>query len=76
MESASPMPFVCGLLALVRLWSMFSTAIGLIFVALGAAAIFGAAVGEHPAKRHLMALEEGITRSSSRSAAVIGVLRS
>ena len=41
------MPLVCGLLALVRLWSMSSTARwSSYFVALGAAEL-GAAIGQH-----------------------------
>jgi hypothetical protein len=41
------MPLVCGLLVLVRLWSMSSTGqIELVIVALGAAKL-GAAIGQH-----------------------------
>jgi hypothetical protein len=39
----------------------------LVFVALGAAK-FGAAVGQHPAKRDLVLVKKGITRSFSNSA--------
>jgi hypothetical protein len=43
----STVPLVCGLLALVRVWSMSSTARELIFVTVVGPAIFGPAVGEH-----------------------------
>lgn len=48
-----------------------------IFVPLGVAAILRAAVGQHPTEPDLVLIEERHeTRSLSRSAAVIGVLRS
>ena len=59
MWKRSTMPLVCGLLALVRLWSMFFDGeVELVFVALVGAAIFGAAIGEHPLQHDAVLLVE------------------
>jgi len=48
----------------------------LVFVRLGGAAEFRAAVGQHAAELDVVLAKNGTTRSLSRSAAVIGSLRS
>jgi hypothetical protein len=47
----------------------------LIFVAIVGTAILGAAIGQDPIDADLVRVENGIPRSSRRSAAVSGVIR-
>jgi hypothetical protein len=55
----SQIPLVCGLLAFVRVWSMFSTARSrLVFVMLGQPTILRPAVRQHPAQRDRVLLVE------------------
>ena len=58
MWKRSQMPLVCGRLVRVRMVDVLDRQIELVFVALGIAAILGAAVGQHPAEPDVVLVVE------------------